>query len=368
VPVRVARAIAQDVPIEIAAVGNVESIRTVDVKSRVAGEIAEVAFKEGQMVAKGQLLFRIDSDALDRNAAERRANVERDIAMEQQARALLERDIAAQQQSQLEADNALRLAKDGILANERTQQLLTASHTALAAVHADQATLDAAVATLKADRARLTQTELQLSFTNIVAPLSGRAGAISVKAGSLIRDNDTTLVAIRQLSPIDISFGIPEQVLQEIRRLNAIKPLSVEATSEAGVFTGHINFVDDAVDTNTGTIRLKGEYPNSDESLWPGEFVHVRLRLRIEMQRLVVPQSAVKEGQQGKYVWSVHSNVATTLPVTVARTYKSQAGAELAILQGGLKPGDTVVTEGQMRLTPGVHVTLLSDSSLSSVQ
>lgn len=364
VPVRAVRADSADVPLEIAAVGNVEAMNSVEVKSRVAGQINRVAFTEGQSVTRGQLLFNIDRDALERQTSEEQANLERDAAMEQQARAVVARDAAAEKQSQSEAEVARQLGTLGVISGQRVSQLVTTSDTAQEALHADQAAVEAAAGTTKADRARLAETRLQLRFTDILAPISGRAGAVMVKAGNMVRDNDTTLVTLLQLAPIYVTFGIPEQSLPEVRHLNAAGQLIVKASTDAttaGSFAteGHLAFIDNTVNSTTGTIRLKAVFPNTDNALWPGEFVNVRLRLGVETGRTVVPESSIQEGLDGKYVWLVKSGIASTAPVTLLRTYRPPTGPEQASIRGGIKPGDTVVTEGQLRLTPGATVALL---------
>jgi membrane fusion protein, multidrug efflux system len=360
VPVRAVRAVSQDVPLEISAVGNVEAINSVEVKSRIAGEIKRVNFEEGQSVTKGQLLFSIDRETLERQAAEQQAELERDMAMEQQARAVVARDTASQKQSQSEADVAVKLGNLGVISGQRVNELVTTSDTASAALHSDEAAVGAAIGVTKADRARLAQTQLQLNFTDIAAPISGRAGAVMVKAGNMVRDNDTTLVTLLQLAPIQVAFGIPEQSLSEIRRLNASGSLTVEAKSSNGpALEGHLAFIDNTVDAATGTIRLEAIFANDDSSLWPGEFVSVRLRLLIEKARTLVPQSAIQNGLDGKYVWLVRSSAATVAPVTVLRTYQAPGGSEFAIVSSGINPGDMVVTEGQLKLTSGSRISLL---------
>jgi membrane fusion protein, multidrug efflux system len=335
----------------------VEAINRVDVKPRIAGQIERVALEEGQSVRKGQLLFTIDSETLQRQAAEQQAELERDLAMEQQARALVARDTAAGKQSQSEANVGLELAKEGIVARQRAGQLLTANETAEAALRSDQAAVEAAAGTVKADHARLAQTQLQLSFVNITAPISGRAGAVMVQAGNVVRDNDSTLVTLLQLAPIHVTFGVPEQILPEIQRLNASGRLAVEASNDGGAeFEGRLAFIDNAIDASNGTVRLKADFANTDKQMWPGQFVNVRLRLRMENRRTLIPESAIQDGQDGEYVWLVKSGLATTMPVTELRTYKPARGPEQAVVGSGVRPGDTVVTEGQLRLTPGAAV------------
>ena len=367
VPVRTVRAVSQDVPLEIPAVGNVEAMESVAVKSRIVGQINRVAFEEGQSVSKGQLLFTIDRDVLERQAVEQQAELQRDAAVEQQARAVVARDVASQKQSQSEADVAMKLEMLGVISGQRANQLMTTRDTAHAALESDQAAVEAAVGATKADRARLAQTQLQLSFTQVVAPIAGRAGAAMVKAGNVVRDNDTTLVSILQLAPINVTFGIPEQSLSEVQRLNAGGHLSVEESHGDGTaYEGHLVFIDNTVDATTGTIRLKAAFPNADGALWPGEFINLRLRLRVDKGQILIPESSIQDGLDGKYAWLVKSGVATMVSVTVLRTYKPENGPEQSVIGSGINPGDMIVTEGQLRLTPGVRVSLLDAPRLHS--
>lgn len=369
VPVRVTQVTLRDVPLEIVAVGNVEAVERVDVKPRIAGQIKTVAFTEGQDVTKGQLLFTIDRDTMARQQAQQQAELDRDIAMEQQAIAVAARDEASQKQHQADADIAVKLGQLGVISGQAVNQSVTAGDTARSSLHADQAAIAAATGAVKADRARLAQTQLQLNFSDVTAPISGRAGAVTAKAGNVVLQNDTTLVTLLQLAPIRVTFGVPEQSLAEVQRLNAIGSLEVEAgNGDHPSAKGRLEFIDNSVDPTTGTVRLKATFSNVDHALWPGEFVNVRLRLKVDPHQLVIPQAAVQQGLEGKYAWRIKSNVATMVPVTVVRTYHppsltQQAATEIAILGTGLNPGDTVVTEGQLRLTPGARITPLNTTS-----
>jgi len=365
IPVRVAQVVFEDVPLEIAAVGNVEAIESVEVKPRISGQIRRVAFTEGQEVTKGQLLFTVDRETLDRQQAQQQAELERDVSMEQQANAVEARDAASEKQRHAEAETATKLGELGVLSGQSVNQAVSTSESAHASVHADQAAMAAAASAVQADRARLGQTQLQRSFAEVVAPISGRAGATIVKAGNVVRENDTTLVTLLQTAPIHITFGVPEQSLVEVQRLSKQASLEVEAdTGNGAMAKGHLDFIDNTVDATTGTIRLKASFTNMDRSLWPGEFVHVRLRLRLESGKTVVPESAIQQGIDGRYAWKVESTGATMIPVAVERSYQQQAKdgstLTLAVLAGGgLHPGDTVVTEGQLRLTPGARITAM---------
>ena len=201
VPVRAVPAVSSDVPLTISAVGNVEAMATVDVKSRVAGQVVRVAFEEGQNVQKGQLLFEIDPEALRRQITEYQANLAKDQALEQQARANVVKDQATLKQARSSADRGLQLSKEGIYSREQTEQVVATADSSQAAMDADKAAVDSSVAAIASDKAKIAETQLQLDYTKINAPISGRAGAIAVKAGNLIKDNDVALVTLLQISP-----------------------------------------------------------------------------------------------------------------------------------------------------------------------
>ncbi len=196
VPVRAVPAVAADVPLDVSAVGNVEAITSVDVKSRVAGQVLRVDFEAGQNVEKGQLLFEIDPEPLQRQIAEIEADLTKDAALEQQARANVAKDQATLKQTSAAAQRGLALSKEGIFSKEQTEQIVATNESTQAGLEADQAAVESAVASIKADRARLAETQLQLTYTKITAPITGRAGAINIKAGNLIKDNDVALVTL----------------------------------------------------------------------------------------------------------------------------------------------------------------------------
>lgn len=366
-PIRAVPAEASDVPLDATAVGNVEAISSVDVKSRVAGQILSVHFQEGQQVEKGQLLFEIDPEPLQRQIAEIQADLAKDQALEVQSRANVAKDEAMLKQTQASAKRGLELEKEGIFSKEQTEQLVASNGSNLASLDADKAAVESAVASIKADRARLSQTELQLNYTKITAPISGRAGAIAVRPGNLIKDNDATLVSILQISPIYVSFGVPQQLLPEVQKYNKERPLVVRAEADGGTRTemGTLRFIDNNVDTTTGTIKLKAEFPNTSHALWPGEYVNVNAQLNMEHGRVVVPSRTVETGPDGKYVWVVNSktNTAAMRPVNVERLYKSADGGEQAVIASGLQAGEMIVSEGQMRLFPGGKVRLLKPAT-----
>ena len=361
-PVRAVPAVASDVPLDVSAVGNVEAITTVDVKSRVAGQILRVDFQEGQNVQKGQLLFEIDPEPLQRQIAEIQADLVKDSALEQQARANVTKDQAMLKQTGASAARATELAKEGIFSKEQTEQVVATNESTQASIDADKAAVESATASIKADRARLAQTQLQLSYTKINAPISGRAGAITVKAGNLIKDNDAALVTLLQMSPIYVSFGLPEQLLPQVQKYDSERPLQVSAAGDnEKTVTGTLRFIDNTVDATTGTIKLKAQFDNRDQALWPGEFVNVQARLSLEHNRILVPSRTVQTGPQGKYVWVMNPSdeKVAMRPVQVLRTYQAPETGEQAVIGTGLQAGEMVISEGQMRLAPGMKVQLL---------
>lgn len=365
-PVRVVPATAADVPLTISAVGNVEAMASVDVKSRVAGQILRANFQEGQNVTQGQLLFEIDPEPLQRQLAQIQADLVKDEALEKEARANVAKDEATLKQTRAAADRGLALSKEGIYSKEQTEQVVATADASQASLEADRAAVESAVASIKSDRARLAQTQLQLNYTKITAPISGRAGAIAIKAGNLVKDNDTALVTLLQISPIYVSFGVPEQMLPEVRKYNSQHPLLVHASPDAGTsVTGNLRFIDNSVDNTTGTIKLKAEFTNADHALWPGQFVNVQAQLNVERNRVVVPSRTIQTGPQGKYVWVMNQSSATVAmrPVQVLRNYQPSAANEEAVIGSGLEPGEMVISEGQMRLAPGMKVQLLKSES-----
>lgn len=326
VPVTVAAAERRPVPFELAATGTVEPIQSVAVQPQVNGPIVRVAFREGQDVRKGQVLFQLDPRPFQATLA--------------QAEAILERDRAQAANAEQEAGRYAGLAEKEYV----TAQQNEAARTSAAAT----------TATLAASRAAVEQARLSLQYATIRAPISGRTGSLRVREGNLVRAADAApLVTINQIQPILVRFAVPAGNLPVIQRSRG-RPVAVFAEPVAGgpASEGTLAFVDNAVDTTTGTILLKGSFANPDGALWPGEFVNVRLRLYVEAEALVVPASAVVSGQQGSFVFVIQpDSSAATRAVTVART-----AGDLAVVSGEIRPGDRVVTDGQLRLRQGAKV------------
>ena len=334
VPVVVAPAERKAIPIRLDAIGTVQPIATVAVKSRVDGQVADVKVADGQAVQTGDVLFVLDTRAIDAQLKQLQANLVRDRALLANAqrdverlRPLTEKNFVSRQQFDLATTNA--------------------------------ASLEASV---KADEASIQNLQVQITYYTIRAPMDGRLGYVNLKMGNAVKAQDViTMVTINQVRPIYVSFAVPQRELPGIRAaLNAgTVPVEVRAPNDpGGPITGRLDFVDNQIDTSTGTIILKAIFPNRDERLWPGAFVNVRLTLRVEENALVVPSAAVQVGQNGSYVFVVKpDNTVEIRPVTVSRTVDGQS-----VIEKGLAEGDRVVTDGQLRLTNGTRIEIRTSS------
>lgn len=327
VPVSVAQVVKKAVPIELRAIGNVEAYSTVSIKAQVSAQLMEVHFREGQDVKKGDLLFTLDKRPFE--------------AALQQAQANLTRDRAQAQIAEVQAQRYAKLFQEGVVPKEQFDQL--------------KANAEASQASVKADEASAEYDKLQLQYCSIYSPVDGRTGVLMVHVGNLVKANDVPiLVVINQIQPIYVDFSVPEQYLAEVKRYMASGKLTVEAdlAGNPSPEMGVLSFVDNTVDQTTGTIKLKGTFTNAQRRLWPGQFVNSVLRLAEQENAVVVPSQAVQTGQDGQYVFVVKANqTAESRKVVVGRSQ----GAETVIAQG-LAPGETVVTDGQLRLVDGSKV------------
>ncbi len=327
-PVSVAVSTSKDMPVEIAAIGTVEPFATVGIKSQVNGILDKVTFREGERVEKGDLLFAIDPRPF--------------AARLEQAQAALAKDQAALANARKQAGRYRPAAEQGYVSTQEADQAETEAATLAAAVLADQAAVASA--------------RLDLDNCAIRAPLSGFTGELLADQGNLVKAQaDAPLVTINQVSPVKVRFTLPEKVLPELKKRLTAGTLEVRATpSGAGdkPVVGHFSFLDNSADPATGTIRLKATFANPDRSLWPGQFVDIRLRLAVRKGATVVPEQAVQTGQQGAYLYVVGKDLTVALrPVTVAFS----VGGE-SVIDAGLAVGETVVTDGQLRLAPGATV------------
>ncbi len=318
------------VPFELRAVGNIEPLSNVSVKAQVTGRLDKVHFREGQFVKKGALLFTVDPR--QQQAAVR------------QAEATLARDIAQYENAREDARRYAELFQKGYVSRQQYEQ----SHTSAAALEAVAA----------ASRANLEAAKTQLSYYFIHSPITGRAGAVLIDEGNLIKANDDSkaLVTINQIEPIAVSFAVPEQNLADIKKHMTGKALSVDVyqskTDTEPFERGVLTFVDNTVDTSTGTIKLKATFTNSGHRLWPGQFVTAVLRLYVQQNAVVVPAEAIQTGQNGHYVFVVKDDLTTeNRQVVVARTYGNES-----IIAQGVTQGERIVTDGHVRVVPGQKV------------
>jgi multidrug efflux system membrane fusion protein len=321
-------------PIQVSAIGTVQSIATVMIKSRVDGEIAEVHFEEGQEVRKGDLLFSLDSRAFRALLALSEANLERDRAQLQRA--------------QTEVKRQSELANRGVASAQKLEDVQTAVAVMEAAIHATEAAIENA--------------RVNLNYTTIRAPIDGKTGAVTLKQGNLVKSNDTSqqatpLVTITQLRPIYVSFSVPELQLADLRRGMASGRLPVVVTvpnQPQTPINGTLTFIDNQVDAATGTISLKATFSNDDAQLWPGQFVNVTLTLGVQADAIVVPSAAIQAGPNGPYVFVIRPD--STVELRLVRI--GRAMDDKTVIAEGLDAGDRVVVDGQLRLGNGTRVTV----------
>jgi len=361
-PVTVSMVAQKTVPVQLRAIGNVQAYSTVTVKSKVGGELVGVHFKEGQDVKTGDLLFTIDPRPFDSALKGAEARLESDVAQLQQTKANLERDLARAKNAQEDTRRYEFLIQKGVVARQLYEKVRMDADVLEATVRADQATIENAEAAVRADRAAVENVKIQLGYCSIRSPIDGRTGSLIVKQGNIIKADDISLVVINQIVPIEVAFSIPEQKLPEIKKYIASGKIQVEVSVPANgeqFEKGFITFIDNAVDTSTGMIRLKGTFANKERKLWPGQFVNLVLTLTTEPNVIVVPSQAVQTGQEGQYVFVVKSDLTVeSRPVVVGRTVDGDA-----VIQKGLQTEEKVVTDGQLRLYPGAKVEIKNSNS-----
>src|SRR5215469_8348648 len=332
-PVTVAAVSSRTMPVNLQAIGNVESISTVSIKAQISGQLVGIHFREGDFVKRGQLLFTIERPPFE--------------AALRQAEGTLAKDQAQALNARLDAERYQGLGREGVASKQQVDAAVAASNATQATVAADKAAVETA--------------KINLEYTKIYSPIDGRTGTIGVKVGNLVRANDVPiLVTINQIEPIYVSFAIPEQQLTELKQYSAQKTLKVDAAPQGSSqhFSGRLTFIDNAVDTTTGTIKLKATFGNDQHVLWPGQFVDVNLTLKSQPNAIVIPTAALQTSQQGTYVYVVNQDMtAQPQPVKVGWTVGEQT-----VIASGLQPGQRVVTDGQLRLTPGTKVDIKSGS------
>ena len=333
VPVTVAKAVLKSVPVQVEAIGNVEAYSTVSVRTQVAGEIERAYFAQGEDVKKGQLLFTLDRRPFQAALNQLEANLARDEAELANARA--------------QAGRNEKLFQAGIISKDQFDTFRT--------------TAQADEATVRADQSAIENAQINLSYCSIYSPIDGRTGAYQVYPGNIAKANDTVLVTINQIHPIYVSFAMPEQYLDQVKEYMARAPLMVEAHAPSDSRPspqGRLTFIDNAVDTATGTIKMRATFSNPDNRLWPGQFVNVLLRLAVQAGATVVPAQAIQTGQVGKYLFVVTPDLKADLrQVSVGATVQGET-----VIEKGVAPGESVVTDGQLLLAPGSTVEIKKGS------
>lgn len=327
-PVTVASVIRKTVPIQLHVIGNVEAYSTVEIKARAGGELMSVNFREGQDVNKGDLLFTIDPRTYKTALEAAQANLAKDAALSKKA----DNDVI----------RYTELFRDQLVSKDDYEKIT--------------ATAEALKATLAADKSAVENAGLQLGYCSIYAPVSGRTGSLLTNQGNLIKANDDKpMVVINQIQPVYAAFSVPEQNLADIKKYMAGGKLKVEASisdEDRNAEEGVLTFIDNTVDAATGTIKLKATFSNKDKRLWPGQFVNINMTLASHPDAVVVPSQAVQTGQQGQYIFVVKDDLTVEQrPVAVDRTINDEA-----VIATGLKGGEKVVTDGQLRLVPGAKV------------
>ena len=326
-PVIVAAVQQRDIPVQITAIGNVEPYQTVQIRSQVNGQIEKIFFKEGQDVRQGQLLFQLDKRPFQ-------ADLDKAVGA-------LKKDEAQAANSQAQAERYDALEKQGVISKEQADLMRTQAKTDASAVYADKAAVEAA--------------RVQVQYTDITAPIDARTGALLMNLGNLVKANDTPyLVQLNQVTPIYVTFSIPETQLAEIRGypMGQLKVMALPKGQATGASDGQLTFIDNTVDTTTGMVKLKATFQNRDRRLWPGEFVDVALNLSTRKNAILVPTKAILTGQQGEYVYVISpQNVAESRAVRLLGTYR-----ESTIVSEGLSAGERVVVNGQLRVAPNSKV------------
>jgi multidrug efflux system membrane fusion protein len=338
VPVTVASVFTKDVPVQVTSVGNVEAYSTVAVKSRVSGELVGVHFQEGQEVKEGDPLFTIDKAPYEVALKEAQARLERDQALARKARDDVRRNMP--------------LAEKNIVSRQSLDQYVS--------------TAEAAEALVKADQAALENLQLQLGYCSIRSPISGRTGSLLIQRGNLVKGNDEnkSLLTVHQIEPIYVTFAVPEKYLGEINRRTKETRMEVQVYSPENQGSpepviGVVSFVNNTVEVSTATIRLKATFQNRDRRLWPGQTVNVLLTLGVQPQAVVAPSQAIQSGQSGSYAFVIKQDQTAELRlVSVSRSTNGEA-----VIEKGLSPGETVVTDGQLLLTSGARVSIKNPNS-----
>lgn len=358
VAVTVADVVARDVPVQVNAIGNVQALSTVSVLSMLSGEVVKVHFNEGQEVTAGVPLFTIDPRQLQAALLQAQATLAQHQAAVLQAEAVLAKDSSELENARVDERRYKKLLEGDFVAREQYDQIATKVRSLSATIDADKAAIETAKALVRADEAAVENVRVQLTYTEIRAPLGGRTGNLLLHQGNVVKANDVgnPMVVINQIHPIYVAFAVPEAQLDEIKRYyRAAGELLVEARPPGApgtVARGKVTFINNTVDASTGTIQVKATFANDDNTLWPGQFVNVSLVLTRQPNAIVVPSQAVQSGQKGQYVFVVKADQT----VEARPVVPGAADGRDVVITSGLRAGERVVTDGQLRLVPGARV------------
>ena len=361
-PVHATKADTRRVPVELISFGTVEPLSSIELKAQVSGEIVEVLFAEGERVTQSQPLFRIDPRRFEAALAEAEANLARAGAQRGEAEANLRENAVRSTNARVELERNKTLLTREIVTQEEFDQSRTAADALVAAAGADAAAVKSAAENIRAAQAALDAAKLNLGYCTISSPIEGRTGSLMAHRGDLVSANAASpLVVITQTAPMYVSFTLPERYLQPLRDgLNAGE-VPVHATipeTEVTPIPGKLTFIDNAVDRITSTIRLKAIFENEGDTLWPGQYVNVRVGLGFLDNRTTVPAQAVQTSQDGPYVYVVAAdNKAELRPIKTGPTYEG-----VTVIEEGLQPGEQVMTDGHLRVAPGAQVKILEET------
>lgn len=328
VPVTAASAVRKTIPVQIKAVGTVEAFQTISVKSRITESIKKILFREGQDVKKGDLLVVLDCRA-------------KETALEQ-SKAILAKDRAQERYAKEQSRRYSELIRKDYVSRDQFDQV--------------RANAESTAATVKADEAAVEDNRLQVRYCSICSPIDGRIGKASVDEGNIVSADSTEIAVIHQITPIEVSFAVPEKALSEIRTFFLKNKLVIEASApgSTGPEKGELSFVDNAIDKTTGTITLKGTFANPEKRLWPGQYVDVVLNLTTEPDAILVPSESLEQGPDGRYVYVVRPDLTVEMrPVVAGQVYEGHT-----VISKGVREGEKVVTDGQLRLAPGARVSI----------
>jgi len=335
-----AKAVQKDMPVTISAIGTVEAYKSVSIYSRAGGQLLQIHFKEGQDVSRGQMLFTVDPASYREKL--------------RQAEGKLARDLALMKYNDEEAKRYVFLFEKGAVSKSEAEKYRT-----------DAATYEA---TVKSDRAEVEDARLNLEYCYIRAPFDGRTGSYGANIGAIVKANDTALATLNQITPVNVRFSIPEKHISDVKKYMRAGTLQVKTSPSADfkgeVRTGNLVFIDNTVDVNTGMIQLKAKFTNAEKFLWPGQFVNVSLQLTVQSGAVVAPLRAVQMGDRGQYVFVVKPDMTVDLrPVVVDRNV-----GEETIITRGLSAGETVVTDGHLKVRPGGTVEIKENLTEAALQ